>query len=578
MRRTLCIALLVIIFVLLGQNNLSHARVLMPQREYRLYGNLILSYDRAWSSNRETIQQTTYSLNLGLSGFVIDPRLIAFDVNGLFSYLDTNNRGSSTVEGISTKLTFLQERPRAGVLRYLPQPIELRYSYYSYEDSTSQNYGLSMSYLLSGIKEWNIPAVATPNNNQNSGQRSGKQSWYSALARPDIYFDFNRYELTNDFRKTVYDRLNLRAEARSEYVEYFAEYIYEKGDYDHVTSKTQLLEFQANVHRYWKESASRLESYNTLFFEKRGTEKIVSFYDHTSFIKNLGPELRDSVIINGGGRYLSRDNDTEYALVLDAAYSKFFSDRFSNTAIGTLAYTDTKVERQHAATVKDIFQYNLSYNLSVLGQVTAGVTNDGSLYGLNIATPFRTRLVITPGYELYGSDIGDEKRTINTFSLNLAGPLIRNMSFSSQNYYRITEIDDRLSTSKDKTLSLMANILWLVSRFSLSVGATYLDTTIDEPFQAVPSRVPEIKRTYTTIYANASTYLTRRLLFNVLAYYQKEKHGVATTTVTPILTWQWRRITLTARYMLRIQDNTPNDHRIFLRLTRQLNSPLRPFL
>lgn len=580
-RKTLSLVVVAVIFILLGHSR-SDARVLMPQREYRLYGNLMLTYDRAWSGDREAFQRTTYSLNLGLNGFVIDPRLITFDISGLFSQAFTDNADTSTVDGISTKITFLRERPRAGTLRYLPQPIELRYSYFSYETSTSQNYGLSMAYLFSDIKEWNVPVKPASNNNQNSGQNSGqrgdRKSWYALSALPDFYFDYNRYETENDARNTVYDRLNLRAEARSKYIEYFGEYLYQKNNFEAASSKTHLLEFQANFRRYWKESATRLESYNTLFFEKRDTEKTVSFFDHTSFIKNLGPDLRDSFAVNGGVRYLSRDERREYGLNLDAGYNKFFSDRFSNYALGILTYADTEAEKLHSETVKDIFQYNVSNYLSVIGQATTGYTEDGPIYGLSVSLPFRTRLSITPGYDIYASDFDYEKRTINTFSLNLAGPLIRNMSFSSQNYYRIIDIDSGISSSKDKTLSLMANVLWLIGRFNISVGASYLDTTIGETFQTGIGHRPEVNRTYTTVYANASTYLTRRLLLNVLAYYQKEKGGNARTSISPILTWQWRRVTVTARYTINIRENSENDHRIFLRVTRQLSSPLRPFL
>jgi hypothetical protein len=583
-RKALSVVLIGIIVVLLGQSQ-SHAMVMMPAREYRLYGSLMLSYDRAWRSNSEVFERTTYSLNLGLSGFIIDPRLIAFDVNGLFSQSFASNADTNTVDGISAKLTFLGERPRVGPLRYFPQPIELRYSYFSYENFTSQNYGISMSYQLSGLKELNVRSAPDANNKQNTGQNNGqqvsKQPWYVLLARPDFYFDYDRHEGRNSVGTTTYDRLDLRADARSEHLDYFAEYRYEKSNFETIPSKTQLLEFQVNFHRYWKESSTRLESYNTLFFEKRGTEDTVSFFDQTSFVKNMGPDLRDSVVINGGGRYFSRNNSTEYGLNLDAGYNKFFSERFSNSALGILTYISTETERRHAGTVKDIFQYNFSNYLSVIGQTTAGRADNGSVYGLGISFPFRARFAITPGYDFYyASDTDDEKRKlkINTFSLDLAGPLLRNMSFSSQNYYRITDIDEGISSSKNKTLSLMANVFWLIERFNFSVGATYLDTTVGERFGTGISHLPEAKRTYTTIYANAYAYLTRQLLLNVMVYYQKEKQGGATTSITPLLTWQWRRVSASAQYTLNIRENSETDHRIFLRVTRQLGSTLKPFL
>jgi len=49
---------------------------------------------------------------------------------------------------------------------------------------------------------------------------------------------------------------------------------------------------------------------------------------------------------------------------------------------------------------------------------------------------------------------------------------------------------------------------------------------------------------------NLSTFLTNRLTLNVYAYYQKEKDRGHLSSISPILTWQWRRVTLTARYIL----------------------------
>jgi len=548
-------------------------------RTFTVSGDLTLYYDRFWSSQRDAIDRFAYSLNMNFHGFVIDPRLIQIDLNGIITQ-DFGEDKTSTIDGFGAKVRFLTEKPRKGVLRFFPQPVELRYAYYSYEQGDSLDYGISMAYRLAGPRAANNGQVSN-RSGSNSGNGKKKFSW---ITLPNLYLDFDRYEFTTESNKNVHDRLDLRAEAFSEHTDYSAEYLYYKNTFNgEMNDKTRYLEFQANYHQYWKETATRLDSTNILFFEDTLSQKIVSFLDRTSWIKNFGVDQRDSLSINGGGRYFDNETTKEYALDLNATYGKFFSERFITYTTAGADY----LKNDDDTKIGELAQFNMQYRLSnvftLTGQVNAGNSDDGTFYGFNVGLLSRKLISINPAYEYRQADLESGKTTVNTFYLNLSAPLLRRMNFFSQNYYRIIDTTENTAISKEKTLSLQANLFWTVTRYTISVGVAHTKTSLSGRASAEADFLTgfvhsgDSKFTLTSVNANLSTFLTNRLTLNVYAYYQKEKDRGHLSSISPILTWQWRRVTLTARYILNNRGDSQNDHRLYLRLTRQFDSILRPF-
>ncbi len=547
-------------------------------RTFRLNGDLTLFYDRFWGSERDAIDRFAYSLNMNFQGFVVDPRLIQVNLHGNFTQ-DFREEGTSTMDGFGAIVRFLTEPPRKGVLRFFPQPIELRYAYYSYEQGDSQEYGISMSYRLAKPKNGNGRLL---NNGNGNGNGNGKEKKFTWISLPNLYLDYNRYETTTESNKYVNDRLDLRAEAFREHMDLSAEYLYYKNTLNgDVSAKTQYLEFQANYHQYWKETATRLDSTNILYFEKTLDRKTVSFMDRTYWVKNFGLDLRDSAVVSGGGRYFDNETNKEYGLDLSASYGKFFSERFNTYTTAGADYLKNDEDTQVGEQAQFNMQYRLSNIFTLTGQANAGNRDDGTFYGFNVGLLSRKLISINPAYEYRHGDFESEKTTVNTFYLNLSAPLFRRMSFFSQNYYRIIDTTDNAASSKEKTLNLQGNLYWTISRYTISVGASHIRTTFsgDETGDILTGTVHrgDGKITLTTINANLSTYLARGTMLNVYAYYQKEKDAPALKSISPTLTWQWRQITLTARYIFNSRGDSRNDHRLFLRLTRRFDSIFRPF-
>jgi hypothetical protein len=112
---------------------------LLYARRFTLYGYLELVYDRRWSegggdfaggAQGEAITAFTQTYNLGLRGFVVDPRLAAFDVSGVFTDTsihprDIGGEGFRLI-GENVNLILLQKLPPRllSSWKYIPHPID----------------------------------------------------------------------------------------------------------------------------------------------------------------------------------------------------------------------------------------------------------------------------------------------------------------------------------------------------------------------------------------------------------------------------------------------------------------------
>lgn len=564
-------------------------------RDFRLTGQLTLTYDRYWGSRKESVDAFTYGLNLGLSGFVVDPRLMTFHLQGIFSQSFVSDRDTNTIEGISARLRFLNERPVRGLLRYVPQPIELRYGYSIDDIHKTQYYGLSMEYQLDKVISRRVlPSTNINNNtgnssdtsnknsnqnsNDNSNQERGQKKSYSLLpfTLPHLLFDYNRYETSTDETSRTHDRLSLRAISRSKHGLYTAEYRYDRDDYSVSTSVTHYLKLQAELHYYWKETSSQLDNLNTFYAEDSEGRKTVSFTNHTVWMRHFGSNLRDTLTVGGGVTYLSREDKSNYSLTLNTGYNKHFSERFINYASADVSYVHSDTETVNTETITNSLQYSLSRNITLINRVRVSNSSRGASYGLNAGLHILSFIALSPAYDFYFTEFEGAQKTTHTFSLNLSGPIWRQMAFFSRNSYMISEDSNSIDPVREKRLSLAADLFWRFSRYNISLSAAYLDSTLSGLNPGLISR-QDMKTTMTTFGANLSTQFSRNLTLMVYAYYQKMNRNPYSFVVSPVLNWQWRRVTLTARYTLNMYGNSQVDHRVFLRVSRQIDSPLKPF-
>lgn len=116
------LTLIIFSIILLPHDTNAQYRILR-QDVYTLHGDVTLIYERKWSSgDREATDTFTHSYNLGLSGFVVDPRLVTFEINPTFRQ-EINKPGDTfNFYGLNFRTNILNKPARRGFLKISPSP------------------------------------------------------------------------------------------------------------------------------------------------------------------------------------------------------------------------------------------------------------------------------------------------------------------------------------------------------------------------------------------------------------------------------------------------------------------------
>ncbi len=287
----------------------------ISQKDYQLRGKIELTYDKRWSSDDDSrdFERFTHSYTLGLNGFVIDRRLIAFDIEGFFGQ-ELNKPGEDiTSRGVSIRVNLLNEKILRGPFKKFPQPIEIRFSNFKSSDTSLLNYGISLTYkpiekpLYHSriIKQVEIKKQQQQqikkkqqrdqedeeeegqNQGQNQSQIKTQQEQLQIEAKlkevevippvlyipfPTFYLDYDKYRFKTFGQTLDTDRLDIRAESLSTKIDLKAEYSYYRlGGTS--TGSYQDIDLQANIRSYDNKLAKRLDIYNRLFLRDYNDQK-----------------------------------------------------------------------------------------------------------------------------------------------------------------------------------------------------------------------------------------------------------------------------------------------------------------
>jgi hypothetical protein len=143
-------ALVLLFFVFLPSRPAEARRAELPRRVI-LTGLISLEYERRWTDAEPEPQSSlTESVELGVGGPLVDPRIAIFGVSGSFvnrTYQpgDVNYK----ISGFNLNLSLLNQvnsvrNPSYRWMLYMPRPIKLHYSRYAGDDYTYSNYGISI--------------------------------------------------------------------------------------------------------------------------------------------------------------------------------------------------------------------------------------------------------------------------------------------------------------------------------------------------------------------------------------------------------------------------------------------------
>lgn len=577
----------------------------LSSKDYQLRGKIELTYDKRWSSDDDSttdLERFIHSYTLGLNGFVIDKRLISFDIEGFFSQ-ELNKPGDDiTARGVSIRVNLLNEKILRGFFKRFPQPIELRFSNYKSSGTSLLNYGISLTYRpiekplyhsriiqqqeikKQQIKQKNRQQERKNEEEEEEGQnQQGQQAQQIQVTQkqklevippallipfPTFYLDYDKYKFKTYGQSLDTDRLDLRAESLSPQVDLKAEYSYyrlggtSQGRY-------QDLDLQANFRSYDDKLAKRLDIYNRVFFRDYNDLKSFMVSNTTTWSRWLGKDRRDVLSLTGGGYYYNSEGTQNYNIGGTGTYNKYFSEAFRDSVTTTLNYGKNDEDTIYSILASNVIYYSPSRRVLITNNLGGGYTDLGTNFRGGLGITVRTIMDLTASYDFSSSATDEGRSDTHYFNFGFSGRVMRDLTFTSRNYYALTTVRGA-EPYKQKTLELRGDIYWRVWRFNINLGASHFRLRKDDS--------DEVDTGLTSVYSNISTYLARRTYLSLSTTYSKDRRGESILSVHPILSWSFRMVALTAEYEMikrKMREEKTTDHRLFFRLTRTFVSTFR---
>ncbi|HAM50933.1 MAG TPA: hypothetical protein DCP92_09695 [Nitrospiraceae bacterium] len=581
-----------------------------PTTVYNLHGQVDLDYERVWYKNSNAVSIFRSGITLGLSGFIVDRRLALFDIGGSFS--NGIATGSDTVNAysISTHVSLLNEAVRRGLLQYFPQPIRLSFAYSDDgEGGHSVSYGLGLGYHRPGMLRFfqngkifyydetgrsSQQKTQVQSDTDESGRKEqavGKEGFY--LAYPLVTLDYDRGTFSGSDESISTDTIDFRAESYSKYGQYLLDYQYNRyNGSDTPELNYQHFEFDANFRIPGADKTSRFESWNSVIDDKIYSSSTLNVTTNNVWMKSLGPQLKDSITLSGGGYYTQNTNLSTYNLSTSGLYMKQLSERLRNSIYSGVTYEQSD-GTFHSESISDSVWYRVAPALELSAIAGVGNATNGPVYNGGVTLALTKRIYISLGYdysvtqsasteeavtppELTQNPVTVEtvggKQTEQQISLNLSGAIGYNLSFTAQNFYRITDTSGTGGYT-EKQLDMRGDVYWAILAYRLSLGYVYVST--DES-NLVPSRVSS-----TALRLTLSRFFERRRLFlSISGYYLYNNDGTWTYSVYPMALWNYRMVTVSAEYQM-VKTNAIGeltDNRFILRVTRKIDYAVKPFL
>lgn len=593
---------------------------------FLLTGKMDLLYEKRWTSDSEDDRQKfTHAYNLGLNGFIIDKRLISFDLGGALSQSIRIPGDTIDRYGFSANLRLLNEKPRKGILRNFPQPINLRYSNFGTLDYSGQSYGVSLVYgpnenplfnrkiaqiererrLKKIMKQAprknkeneeeeesegeesdeNGKAPGVPNEN-GKNRKNGeppaveKEKTFEINRFPTFLLDYDKYiyEFSNASTKT--DRFDLRAQSIGKNVDLMAEYAY--SDYSSgglAAEKYQNLDISAEFHVNDQKAATKLDVLNTALLRDNNNLRSMDLRNLTIWQRQLGEERKDLLLLRGNGNYFIADDEENYEVGASGSYRKVFSPKLRDEISIRLDQGQADKGAIYNITAANNLTYVLSKTFTTTNSFSVGQTELGSniAAGLGMLANIRSVPVSMSAHYDFSSATLDEGRTeYHLLQLIISGRLARKVNFSSRNSYHILNVGGS-GPIRERGYDIRGDLYWNISKFFINAGAS--DKSTERTWDSGVNSTDPSTFSTTSLYSNIAVYLSRRMFLTLSSSYTTDSTGKSITDINPVLSWHLRKVTVSAEYeMINASGTSPGtDHRVLVRLTRTFESKLRPF-
>jgi hypothetical protein len=585
----------------------------LPKR-YVLRGDIGLTYEERWVDQTEIdkdFNRFTHNYNLGFSGFVIDPRLITFDVDGTLSEEinfpnEKDKRDAALSNGFNVAVNFLNKPARRGFFSHFPQPIIVSYGEHDSEFSRVTNYGISFGYdfferirihrqfqqrqqqqqfrrqqqIMQQINANNANNANNVNNVNNVQGAQGVGQFQNIkkvrptilpLPLPILYFDYDHYSYSFPALETDTDIVNVRLVDQTNKTQYNAEYNYQLNEGTGKLER-QNIYVDVNYRDYWREKNERFSSFNNLDLVRIEDGKNGALSSDNTWTKGFG---NDFLTVAGGGSYgMSNSASDSYAIRASSQYTKNLPNIRSLSGVA-VNYGDSGTDEIYLAELHNETTYDFSRRLSLTGRGNIGRNELGEVYGAGVGLQVLTFIRILPEYNFSRRAASEGRTTNHDFRFDLEGRIARELTFNSRNSYEYREVSGEAPV-KEKILDLRVDLFWRLRFMNINLGVSRLDTNKKSQRKETGAEEAEVDFALTSAYSTLSMELYRNMFMTLNSSYTTSENREV-FILRPVITWNMRQVILSAEYELKKRNEETNttEHRVFFRLTRTFARLLR---
>ncbi len=601
---SILVGVLVLFFADLSSAQLYNEMDLRLQKTFTFYGSLQLTYDRRWfEGGQQGPAQTEFikSLDLGVLGFIVDPRLVNFDVSGLLARVSRKNLGDSyTLTGVRLDLILLESLPRQwlGSWMFIPNPIMLRFS--RLDDTYSiMNYGITLMHRMP--EEVKLAQRGGNNGSGNGGGNNGNgnngKGW--GIPFPLTIFDYDHYDYKDNWGlKTTSNLYSLRSSITGDVYDY--RFLLEKEDrsgnpnpdYNRYTA-----ELQPNYRFFDPRTKSAWDIFNLLRYDKINDTKNYQGHSYLFYRRPMGDSGKDLLTVTGNLNLMKTSADgaatSTYDFVGRTQYDRRLSARLLLAPFAEIGYLreseqDTgEKEPVHYEHVGTRVEADLSRIFRNTSEVFVGTGQHGLEYGVNTMFATKTRISAAAGYSISRTSLPEGSLSLQQIVLRASGPIAGNLSFDSWAFYTMQDASEHgdslfesnffegahaVPPSSENSLHASANLYWFFKNTSVSAGGSWMQSTTRDGLAE--------KTTTTALQASLSQVLMRQTLLTVFSSWIRDSQKNETFEVLPRLSWTKGRTSVNVDYDYRSTSTlgAPSiaEHRLFIRLVRSFSHAFRP--
>jgi hypothetical protein len=549
------------------------------------------------------------TLNLGFRSFVIDPKLISYNVSALLSHQSGDGTGSSTLEGLGLNATLFRSLPKGlnGSSIYIPHPLWLRINRLVGTDTDYTAYGFSFMHSVPREKLLVVTEVKEEEREKDADlyeegpSRTVKTAEKRTAPFPVTFFDYDHYDYKSGGAPSATDLYSLRSTLTGDVSNYQLLFQHENqtGIADFKRTRAEL----RPDYRFYDENTKRLlDIRNLLSYQTTDTARDAAVSSGLTWSRPIG---KDSLSLTGqlsaAGSSGERETAKEYVASASGSYTKYISPRWTNGT--SLSAGFTKSDRssgnapadpagpspsassatndpslRHFESLSDTLSVVLSRIFNGSAGAFLGESGAGPSYGANLFLRMNTRINASLGYSFAStSSQATTDSTLQTssrrtsghrLSLNAGGPLLSNLRFLTVANYSLTDVSDAEDPRKEKTLFTSAALYWSFPKTSVTFGGMYTSTQREENGGTTSGAS-------TSFIATVQRYLTRRMFFNLYSAWMRDNTGRTRLDIQPQLTWTRGSTSIDLKYgygrTAGADMTTTSDHRIFAGLVRSFS-------